>query len=240
MSMGTVDQAIGAGRVPTGGFPTRRDALLQSSVALLTAWWSIGAQTASAQSATEHSVVFDGPINDTNSSRLMSIISTLIPKGLKELHLIIGTSGGNIPDALMIYGFLRALPAKVTTYNLSTVASAGTIIYLAGEKRISTPNAFFQFHHVTENFSRPSARMTLEELTGERTALAMNLERMEQIYKERTALPPEQIEELQKHDVFFDAEAAQKAGIAHDIAVLAIPAGAAITVVNTAPNQTPP
>jgi ATP-dependent protease ClpP protease subunit len=69
-------------------------------------------------------VVFEGPINDTNTSRLMSVISTLIPKGLKEVHLVVGTGGGNIADALLTYGFLRALPAKVTTYNLSTVASA--------------------------------------------------------------------------------------------------------------------
>ena len=235
--METADQAIGAR--PSGGRLTRRDALLRSSAALFIAWCGMGVQTASAQSAAEHYVVFDGPINDTNTSRLMSIIGTLIPKGLKELHLIVGTSGGNIPDALMAYGVLRALPAKVTTYNLSTVASAGTIIYLAGEKRIAAPSAFFQFHHVSENFSKPRVGVTLDELTGEKNALAMNLERMEQIYKERTALLPQQIEEFQRHDVFFDAEAAQKAGIVHDIAALAIPAGAAITVVNTMPNQTP-
>lgn len=131
--METADQAIGAS--PSGGRLTRRDALLGSSAALFIAWCGMGVQTARAQSIAEHYVVFDGPINDTNTSRLMSIIGTLIPKGLKELHLIVGTSGGNIPDALMAYGFLRALPAKVTIYNLSTVASAGTIIYLAGEKR---------------------------------------------------------------------------------------------------------
>lgn len=218
---------------------TRREALLRSSGALFTACCGVGAQTASAQSAAEYYVVFDGPINDTNTSRLMSIIGGLIPKGLKELHLIVGTSGGNIPDALLAYGFLRALPAKVTTYNLSTVASAGTIIYLAGEKRIAAPGAFFQFHRVVDNFSKPPLSMTLDEFNGQKDLLALNLRRMEQIYKERTALLPEQIDEFQRHDVFFDAEAAQKAGIVHDIAALTIPAGAAISVVNTAPNQTP-
>ena len=77
------------------------------------AWCGMGVQTASAQSAAEHYVVFDGPINDTNASRLMSIIGTLKPKGLKEFHLIVGTSGGNIPDALLAYGFLRALPMSM-------------------------------------------------------------------------------------------------------------------------------
>jgi ATP-dependent Clp protease, protease subunit len=237
--MEIVDQAIGAGRLPTGELLTRRDAVLRGSAALFAVWFRMSLQTANAQTAAEHYVFFDGPINDTNTSRLMSIVGTLVPKPLKELHLIVGTSGGNIPDALMAYGFLRALPVKVTTYNLSTVASAGTIIYLAGEKRISVPSAFFQFHRVTQSFSRPPASMTLEDFTGQKNALAMNLERMEQIYKERTALLPQQIEEFQRQDVFFDAQEAHKAGIVHEIAALAIPAGAAITIVNTAATQQP-
>jgi hypothetical protein len=84
-------------------------------------------------------------------------------------------------------------PAKLTTYNPSTVASAGTIIYLAGEKRIAAPNAFFRFHHVTQNFSKPPTSMSLDEFTDEKTSLAMSLERLEQIYRERTSLTSEQI-----------------------------------------------
>ena len=84
----------------------RRSALLRGTAALLTISWGIPAQTATAQSNAEHYVVFEGPINDTNTSRLMSVISTLIPKGLKEVHLVVGTGGGNIPDALLTYGFL--------------------------------------------------------------------------------------------------------------------------------------
>jgi ATP-dependent protease ClpP protease subunit len=218
---------------------SRRSALLRGSAAMLSTGWGIRAQTATAQSNVEHYVVFEGPINDTNTSRLMSIIAALIPKGLKEIHLVVGTGGGSIPDALLTYGFLCALPARLTTYNLSTVASAGTIIYLAGEKRMAAPNAFFQFHHTRQNFSKPPTSMTLDEFTDEKTSLAMNVERMEQIYRERTSLAPAQIEEFRQHAVFFDAAAAYNAGIVHEVAALRIPPGAAITVVNTAPTQTP-
>jgi ATP-dependent protease ClpP protease subunit len=175
---------------------SRRSALLRGSAVMLTASWGIRTQSATAQSNAEHYVVFEGPINDTDTSRLMSIIGTLIPKGLKEVYLVVGTGGGSIPDALLTYGFLCALAAKLTTYNLSTVASAGTTIYLAGEKWIAAPNALFQFHHVTQNFSRPPTSMTLDEFTDGKTSLAMNLERMEQIYRERTSLTPAQIEEF--------------------------------------------
>jgi ATP-dependent protease ClpP protease subunit len=218
---------------------SRRRALLRGTAAMLTAGWGIRAQTAIAQSNAEHYVVFEGPINDTNTSRLMSIIALQIPKGLKEIHLVVGTGGGSIADALLTYGFLCALPTTLTTYNLSTVASAGVIIYLAGEKRIAAPNAVFQFHDATLNFSRPPASMTLHEFIDGKTSLTMNLERMEQIYRDRTSLTPAQIEEFHQHTVFFDATAAHNAGIVHEVAAFRIPPGAAITVVNTAPTQTP-
>jgi ATP-dependent Clp protease protease subunit len=219
---------------------SRRRALLRGTAAVLTAAWGIRIPIATAQSNAEHYVIFEGPINDTNTSRLMSIISTLLPKGLKEVHLVVGTGGGSIRDAVLTYGFLRALPAAVTTYNLSAVASAGTIIYLAGEKRIASQNAFFQFHHVTYNFSKPPTSMTLDEFNDAKTSLAMDLERVEQIYRERTSLKPVQIEEFRQHAVFFDAPAAHDAGIAHEVAAFRVPPGAAITVVNPAPTQTAP
>jgi ATP-dependent protease ClpP protease subunit len=217
---------------------SRRRALLRGTAAMLTAGWGMRAQTGTAQSNAEHYVVFEGPINDTNTSRLMSIIALQIPKGLKEIHLVVGTGGGSIADALLTYAFLCALPTMLTTYNLSTVASAGVIIYLAGERRIAAPNAVFQFHDATLNFSRPPTSMTLHEFIDGKTSLAMNLERMEQIYRDRTSLTPVQIEEFHQHAVFFDATAAHNAGIAHEVAAFRIPPGAAITVVNTAPTQT--
>ena len=219
---------------------SRRGALLRGTAAALTASWGIRTQTATAQSNAEHYVVFEGPISDTNTSRLMSVISTLIPKGVNQVHLVVGTGGGNISDALLTYGFLCALPAKLTTYNLSTIVSAGMIIYLAGEKRIAAPNALFQFHHGTANFSKPPTSMTLEELTAVKESLAMNIDRMEQIYRERTSLTLAQLQEFHQHTVFFDAAAAQKAGIVHEVAALRIAPGAAMTVINTAPTQTPP
>jgi ATP-dependent protease ClpP protease subunit len=81
--------------------------------------------------------------------------------------------------------------------------------------------------------------MTLDEFTDEKTSLAMSLERLEQIYRERTSLKSEQIEEFRQHAVFFDAAAAHNAGIVHEVAALRIPPGAAMTVVNTVPTETP-
>lgn len=63
---------------------------------------------------------------------------------------------------------------------------------------------------------------------------------MEQIYRERTSLTPAQIQEFRQHAVFLDAPAARNAGSTHEVAAFRVPPGAAITVVNPAPTQTPP
>jgi ATP-dependent protease ClpP protease subunit len=186
--------------------------------------------------ASRHYISFQAPINDTTSSRLIAILSGSIQKGVNDFHIIVSTGGGSISAALLIYGFLRSLPAKVTTYNLSTIQSAGELIYLAGEMRISNPNAIFMFHQAKENFTgNPS--LTLDDFTDWKTFLAMDLKRVDDIYRERTSLSAAQIEEFRRHAVYFDAVAARDAGIVHEIAPLSIPPRANITALN--PSTTP-
>jgi len=204
----------------------------------------VDAQTATPSSgaeaaATSHYIVFQAPINDTTSSRLISIIASSVQKGTKDIHIIISTGGGNVSDALVIYHFLRGLPAKITTYNLSTVQSIGELIYLAGEKRISTVDAIFMFHNIKQDFSKPPS-MSLEDFGDRKTFLSMDTDRVDAIYRERSSLSAAQIEEFRRHAVYLDAAAARDAGIVHEIAALSIPPRAVITAVNPAPNPGSP
>ena len=152
-------------------------------------------------------------------------------KGINDIHLILGTAGGNISAALLVYVFLRSLPAKLTTYNLSTIQSAGEIIFLAGEMRISNQQAIFMFHQFKESFTgNPS--LSLEDFRDWEIFISMDLKRVDDIYRERTSLTVAQIEEFRRHAVYFDAPAARDAGIIHEIAPLSIPPRATITVVS--------
>jgi ATP-dependent protease ClpP protease subunit len=196
------------------------------------------AQTAAPSSTTEPSatrqyIIFQAPINDTTSSRLISIVAGSVQKGISDIHIIVSSNGGSVSDALVIYNFLRAVPAKVTTYNLSTVQSAGELIYLAGEKRISAANGIFMFHNIRQDFGKPPS-LSLEDADDQKTFLSMNTDRVDSIYRERTSLTAAQIETFKRHSVYLDATAARDTGIVHEIAALAIPPRAAITAVNPA------
>jgi ATP-dependent protease ClpP protease subunit len=102
--------------------------------------------------------------------------------------------------------------------------------------RISNPNAIFMFHQAKHTFTgNPS--LTLDDFTDGKTFLAMDLKRMDDVYRERTSLTAAQIEEFRRHAVYFDAVAAHDVGIVHEIAPLSIPPRANITALN--PSTTP-
>ena len=111
-------------------------------------WISAVSLGFSQTTASRHYISFQAPINETTSSRLIAIVNGSIQKGVNDFHIIVSTGGGSISAALLIYGFLQSLPAKVTTYNLSTIQSAGEIIYLAGEMRISNPKTLISLSQV--------------------------------------------------------------------------------------------
>jgi len=180
--------------------------------------------------ASRHYISFEAPINETTSSRLISVAGGLIQRGANEIHLIVGTGGGSVAAALLVHGFFRGLPAKLTTYNLSTIQSAGGMIFLAGERRIASQNAIFMFHPFRETFSSNSS-LTLDDLKDRQAFLSMDLKRVDDIYRERTSLTDAQMAEFKQHAVYFDAAAARDAGIIHEIAPLSIPPHASITTV---------
>jgi ATP-dependent Clp protease protease subunit len=220
---------------------TRRQIVLAGSAVALSSVFAVRSRVASAQTASPPAdappttasrqyISFQAPINETTSSRLISIAGGLIQKGVNEIHLIVGTGGGSISAAILIYGFFRSLPAKVTTYNLSTVQSAGEIIFLAGEKRIANKNAIFMFHPFKETVTSNTS-LAFDDFIERETFLSMALKGVDEIYRERTSLTAAQLEEFKRHAVYFDAVAARDAGIIHEIAPLSIPPHATITAV---------
>lgn len=66
-----------------------------------------------------------------------------------ELTVNISTYGGDVFEALAIGGVLESLQKNVTTIGYGLVASAGTVILLAGKKRKMAANSFFMIHNPT-------------------------------------------------------------------------------------------
>lgn len=88
------------------------------------------------------------PITPQSTQRLLQIIDQKYQAGIRKLHLLLSTPGGSVAHGIAVYNVLKALPMEVITYNIGTVDSIGVIIFCAGEKRVSVPNARFFLHPV--------------------------------------------------------------------------------------------
>jgi ATP-dependent protease ClpP protease subunit len=169
---------------------------------------------------------FETSISEQSCAILTTKLTEAVDSGVKDIHLFITSGGGSLESAVQAYEAMITLEAKVTTYNPSRVSSAALIIFLAGEDRIAGSNALFQFHTpaIHENDTNKKWRKEYEDALETQA---------ENIYRERTALSPEQIEHLKRQgSLIFNASAALTAGIIkHVVPHTGIPAGAALITI---------
>ncbi len=105
-------------------------------------------------------IKFFAPIIPETVAALMKIVDDKIRAGKKELGLLISTPGGDVFHGLSAYNFLKGAPIIVTTHNFGSADSIGAVLFCAGEKRYSVPQARFLIHGVVCNFPGP---VSLEE-----------------------------------------------------------------------------
>jgi ATP-dependent protease ClpP protease subunit len=152
-------------------------------------------------------VSFHAEVNQTTSEALLS------------------TPGGLVASGLGIFNTLRALPIRLTTYNVGSVNSIGNIIFLAGEHRIAARSSSFMFHGVGFDVlqrSRFEERNLLEHLDSIRTDQRI----LSGIVSERTGIGAEEAERLFLRQAFVGSEEAKARGIVHEVGDINVPEGA--------------
>jgi len=97
-------------------------------------------------------IKFFAPVIPETVAALMKIVDDKIRAGKKELGLLLSTPGGDVFHGLSTYNFLKGIPIKVETHNFGSADSIGVVLFCAGEKRYSVPQARFLIHGVVCNF----------------------------------------------------------------------------------------
>ncbi len=165
-------------------------------------------------------VFFDQTIDVASMRSLRKQLTTLVEAGVAEITLVINSVGGQIDPMLITYSFIMALPAKIKTHAQGFVASAATILFLAGQDRSADRNARFLFH--------PSQRaiagtMDEHQLRDNLMGFSAVTDVMKQIFHDRTRIPDSEIERFSRETVYYDAEQAQSVGFVETVADLRIP-----------------
>jgi ATP-dependent protease ClpP protease subunit len=128
------------------------------------------------------------------------------------IHLRINSYGGDIFAGLATVDTIRSLRTKVYTYIEGAAASAATLISIAGKKRFIGKNGFMLIHQLSSVCAG-----TFERLEDEQENNRRIMNSIKSLYKEYTKIPMKELDNILKHDLWFDAQTCVKYGLVDQV-----------------------
>jgi ATP-dependent Clp protease protease subunit len=168
---------------------------------------------------------YTGGIDSQGVTRIAAALNSAANGGCDEVHLCLSSMGGYVADGIYLYNHIRALPVRLTAYNIGSVSSIAMAVFLAADKRFCSAHAMFMIH--------PTVMPTSEGMSAERlqaaldAALADDL-RTETILRERADIPERLLTERRTRDVHIDPKQAAEYGIVHGVREFLLPRGQTI------------
>jgi len=153
---------------------------------------------------------------DATVNALMSAVDQKMKQGIKDFILLISSPGGSVIHGLSAYNYLKGLPASITTHNFGSVDSIGIVLYCAGSRRLSVPQARFLFHGVNVQFK--GEQNLDEKLLEERlNGLRIDMENIAKVIATNTGKSAKDITDAMINRITLNPEEAQSWGLVHEI-----------------------
>ncbi len=172
-------------------------------------------------------VKFSSPINPQTAQNLMNFLTQQINSGQKEFYFLISSPGGSVNDGIVLYNFLKALPAKIIMHNIGIIDSIATVVFLAADERYSNKNSSFLFHGVGIDITQPM-RFEEKNLKEQLIIIERDQKNIADIISERTKLREDDIREMFFRAKTKHSQEAQETGIIKEIKEAIIPEGGQI------------
>lgn len=182
---------------------------------------------------------FFAPVIDVTINALMSAVDQKMKQGVKDLILLISSPGGSVIHGLSAYNYLKGLPASITTHNFGSVDSIGIVIYCAGSRRLSVPQARFLFHGVNVQF-RGEQNLDEKLLEERLKGLRIDMENIAKIIAVNTGKSVKDITEAMIERTTLNPEEAQSWGLVHEIKSELFEAGSEVIAIQFQQQPQPP
>jgi len=160
-------------------------------------------------------VTLYGEVTNSNIGETINQLVYLDHLNSDPIELIINSIGGSPSAAFALIDIIDSLKSKVNTVGLGDICSAGLMIFMAGNNRITTKNTCILSHR----YAWGRAMIKHAELLARRKEEDLTHLRIINHYKKVTGLSKEKLEEylLKESDTFLTAEEALKYNIATKI-----------------------
>lgn len=172
-------------------------------------------------------VKFSSPINPLTAQNLMNFLSNQINAGQKEFYFLISSPGGSVNDGIVLYNFIRALPAKIIMHNIGVIDSIATVVFLSADERYCNKNSSFLFHGVGIDIAQPQ-RFEEKNLKEQLIMIERDQKNIANIISERSQLKEEEIREMFFRAKTKNPQEAKGTGIITEIKEATIPEGSQI------------
>jgi ATP-dependent Clp endopeptidase proteolytic subunit ClpP len=128
------------------------------------------------------------------------------------IKIFINSGGGSITAGISSMDTILRAKVPVHTYVDGYCASAATFLSVVGTKRFISRNSYMLIHQLSSQFWGKYS-----ELEDEKQNLDLMMDMIKNTYRDYTKVPTEQIDEILKHDLFWDAETCKTLGLIDEI-----------------------
>jgi ATP-dependent Clp protease, protease subunit len=161
-------------------------------------------------------VMIFGQITDKLARDVVSRILALVDESAKPIQIYVNSPGGHVESGDSIHDIIKFVRSSVPIYMIGTgwVASAGALIYIAGEKklRFCLPNTRFLLHQPMGGVQGPATDIEIEA----REIIKMR-ERLSQIIATETGQSLERVSKDTDRNYWMSAGEAIEYGLASKI-----------------------
>ncbi|NBY39434.1 MAG: hypothetical protein EBQ66_00595 [Flavobacteriia bacterium] len=130
----------------------------------------------------------------------------------KPIKLYISSHGGSVYQVFGAYDSIKNSKVPIHTICKGFVASAGTILSLAGAKKFITKNSYMLIHQL-----RSAMWGKFNEIADDYQNCQTLMTHLKKIYVEHTKLTDPELDDILKHDVSWNAEYCLEKGLVDEI-----------------------
>lgn len=165
----------------------------------------------------ETTIRFMSQVDDQSIRSLVNAVETEFRAGVKFFRILISSPGGFVDPGISAFNFLKGIPAKIETVNFGSVDSIAAVIFCAGSKRISVPNARFIIHDISRITPPQSINLSETQLEEWLNSLRIDRKNIAKIIAETCQKEIKEIEDLMKRGAVLDPIETQKIGLVTEI-----------------------
>lgn len=162
-------------------------------------------------------VRFMSNVDEQSVRALINAIEGELRAGVKQFRVLISSPGGYVDPGISAFNYLKGIPAEIETVNFGSVDSIAAVLFCAGSKRISVPNARFIIHDIFRITPQQSINLSETQLEEWLNGLRIDRRNIAKIIADTCTKKLEVVEDLMKKGAVLDSVEARKMGLVNEV-----------------------